>query len=136
MIDLISRNQNELTPDEITQLNIVINKYSPALKEILKFDNKLVPYVAHIIDIGVNYVNDKHSDLDADWKIWCIVLLKNLFLDHKLTNIDDVPKLVDDFVMYYNDEHAKFKKTIEVSASNYDKDYIFVISYVNNLAKF
>jgi hypothetical protein len=131
MIDLISKNQHSLTLDEVNQLNALVDKYMLALNELTTYEKTLAPFVAFVIDTGFNYINENHNDLDADWKTWSIVYLKILFFKNKIKDINEIPKLIDDFINHHKEQYQSYKDSIEFFASNFDRDYQFVSRYIN-----
>ncbi len=131
MIDLISKNQHNLTPEEVNQLNQLVDKYVSVLNELTAYEKTLAPYLAYVIDNGFNYVNEKHSELNADWKTWCIVYLKMLFYKNKLKDINEIPELIDKFVNHYKENYQSHIDSIDFFASIFDRDFQFVSRYIN-----
>jgi hypothetical protein len=121
MIDLTNR-----TIDEINEL---IQKYISVL-ELIK-QQKQIPYLAIVIDVGIKYVKEKYQDLELDWKAWSIVYLKHKYLRGKIKKESDIPNLIDDFIKYYKDKYKSYVDNLGMSTSDFDRDYGFVCAYIN-----
>jgi len=97
MTDLINR-VDKLIKDDVNLVQNIINKYGEVLKDHLP--ERDIPYFAFVIDICVNYINEKHKDLNADWKTWAVVIVRRQYLDKKLKRESDIPNLIDEFVEF------------------------------------
>lgn len=120
MIDLL----NNKTVDEV---NLLIQKYTPLLELIKQQD--LVPYLAVIIEISVNYIKQNYSDLNINWKIFAVIYIKNKFLINKINNEDDVIKLIDHFISSYNNDYINYLNNLGVYATEFDRDYDFITKH-------
>jgi hypothetical protein len=124
MIDLHSRNQNVLTPEDITLLNLLVDKYLVALNELNNEQKSIAGYIAYVIEQGVLYVKEKN--IPADWKCWTIVYLKELLLLNKIKDESDIPTLIEKFLTHYSTHYPKYLDSVGVSSSDYDRDRVFV----------
>jgi hypothetical protein len=120
MIDLTNR-----TVDEV---NGLIQKYASVL-ELIRPQHH-IPYLAVIIDIGINHIKEKHADLELDWKSWSMVFIKNKYMKGKINKESDIPELIDEFVEHYKNEYSDYIQHIGMSASDCDKDYGFVCKFI------
>lgn len=120
MIDLTNR-----TVDEVNEL---IQKYAFVLELIRPPQH--IPYLAVIIDIGVKYIQEKHRDLELNWKSWSMVYIKNKYKKGKINKESDIPDLIDEFINHYKNEYSDYIQQIGMSASEIDRDYGFVCKYI------
>jgi len=121
MIDLTNR-----TTDEI---NALIQKYTPVLELYIKQQND-IPYLAVVIDVGVNYLKTTYNQMTIDWKSWIMVLLKELYFRKIIKSEADIPKEIDDFIIFHNENYVNYVRDI-VAASEYDRDRGFIYVYLN-----
>ena len=119
MIDLTNKNVNEL-----------IQKYIGVL-EINK-NNEDIPFLAVIIDIGVNYIKTNHYNLPVDWKVWTIIFLRNKYLHGAINTESDIPVLINEFVKYYLEKYSQYIDDIAHYSSDFDRDSCFVNIYEKN----
>jgi len=119
MIDLTTKNE-----DEINQL---IEKYSSALSSVYPDQ---IPYLVYIFELGINYIKEKHNDLDINWKSWCMVLLKKLFLNKKINDESDIKNNIDDFIKYKEKKYKNYCDDLAIYASEYDRDFAFIYSFL------
>lgn len=119
MIDLTNRNVDEI--------NALIQKYVKVL-ELIK--PQYQPYMAVIIEIAVNHLQEKHTDLPIDWKSWSIVVLKNKYFKGFVHKEEDIPGMIDVFIKHFKDEYAEYIQQLGMSASEFDRDYGFVCRYM------
>ena len=119
MIDLTSK-----TPEEI---NALIQKWLPALQ-----DSKVAPehylQVAYIIDVATTHLKENHKDLDAAWKAWCMVVLRDLYKKNKINKDSDITDIIDDFLNDFNLNYESYCSYM-LSASEYDQQRGFVHGY-------
>jgi hypothetical protein len=118
----------DLTNRTVEEINGLIQKYAQAL-EVIKYPEH-VPYLALIIDAGVNYLKATYNQMTVDWKSWIIVLLKELYLRKLIKTDKDIPKEIDNFIIYHNQNYENYIKDI-VAASDYDRDRGFIYLYLN-----
>jgi len=129
MTDLINRVHN-LTSETAQALII---KYQDALKEIFKRDDQKVIYVAYIINVAYNYLEEKHKDETADWKSWCVLLIKKLFDKEILVEKEDIFKHIDQFLEYKKSEYDKYVSNIAMYSDEFYRDSPFVDKYIKTL---
>jgi hypothetical protein len=115
----------DLTNKTVDEINALIVKYAKALEV---FRPEAQPYLAYLIGVSVDYLNEKYKDLDKDWKTWSVVVIKRHF-DHIKTDAD-IKKIIDDFIEYYHAEHKKYCENI-ISATEWDRDCGFVNQYMS-----
>jgi hypothetical protein len=115
----------DLTNKNIDEINALIQKYASVL-ELIKPETQ--PYLAYIIEIAYNYLQEKYKDLHKNWKSWIIVILKNQFDD--INNDKDILKNIDKFINYYNSDYQKYCEDV-ISVSEFDRDHGFVHNYLN-----
>jgi len=116
----------DLTNKNIDEINTLVQKYAPVLESIKP---ETQPYIAYIIEIAYNYLQEKYKDLHKDWKSWMIVILKNQF--NNINNDNDILKNIDDFIIYHHSNYQKYCEDT-ISASEFDRDHRFVYDYLNN----
>lgn len=121
MIDLTNRSTDEI--------NGLVQKYTPLLELFIRHQ-KDIPYLAVTIDVGVNYLKTNYNQITIDWKSWIMVLLKELYIRGIIKNEADIPKEIDSFIIYHNQNYINYVSDI-VSASEYDRDRGFIYSYLN-----
>ena len=125
MIDLINR-VDEWIKTDITGVQEIVNKYASVLQGTLPERN--IPYLAVIINTCVHSLNEKHPDLDADWKTWSVLLIKKLFDEDKLKKEKDIPLIIDEFLEYKKKEYKKYCEDT-ISVSDYDRDRGFMFRF-------
>jgi hypothetical protein len=117
----------DLTNKTVEEVNALIQKYASVL-ELIK--PQYQPFLAVIIDIGVQYVKTNHNDLPLDWKTWSIVVLKNKYFKGKVHKETDIPNIIAEFIQCYKDNYAEYIQQLGMSASEFDRDYGFVCRYM------
>ena len=126
MTDLINR-VDKLIKDDVNLVQGVVNKYTAVLQD--HRPERDIPYFAFIIDICVNYLNENHKDLSADWKAWAVVVVRRRYLEKKLKKESDIPTLIDEFVEFWKSDYKKYCDDI-ISVSEYDRDNGFVYRFL------
>ncbi len=126
MIDLINK-IDKLIKDDINSIQTLVDKYSSVLNET-KIE-KNIPYLAYIIDVSINYINNNHKELPKDWKTWSVIVIKRLFLDGKIKKEVDIPNIIEDFIGYYKQEYEKYCENI-IAATEFDRDNGFIFRYM------
>lgn len=117
-LDEIFSNNDELIQE-------IVGKYSDVLDKTSEDDIK---YIAYIIDVAAKHVNEKHIELKKDWKSWSVFFIRNEYLIGKLNSIEDIPKLIDNFLVYYSFNFENFSQNIR-NMNGYDKSRSFVEHY-------
>jgi hypothetical protein len=115
----------DLTNKTIDEINGLIQKYAHALELVRQPDQ---PYMAYIINVAYAHLQDKHKDLNKDWKAWTIVVLKNLC--RKINNDSDIQKIVDEFVEYQKIEYKKYVENL-IWHNEIERDWGFVYGYIH-----
>jgi len=118
MTDLTNK-VDKLIKDDLDSFQNLVNKYGAVLQEVLP--EKIVPYVAYIIDISVTYLQGSHNTVNADWKAWSVLLIKKLFEDGNIKNEQEIVPIIDEFLEYKEKEYNVWCKDV-ISATNYDRD--------------
>jgi len=117
------------------ELNTLIQKYASVLQ--LVRDRQQIPHMALILDHAVTYINENHSDLDGYWKTWLIIVIKSFYGD--INAKEDVNKIIDKFLDYQKNQYQSYLDKIisedTESVSDYDRDSVFVFSYIFNVEK-
>jgi uncharacterized Ntn-hydrolase superfamily protein len=119
----------DLTNKTVDEINTYITKYAKAL-EI--FRPEAQPYMAYMINITVDYLNEKYKDLTANWKTWVVVLVKRHF--DTIKTEEDIKKIIDKFFVYYNDEYQKYCENF-ICATEWDRDNGFLHQYLNKKSR-
>lgn len=127
MIDLINK-VNNLIKNNDESINEIINIFSPLLNDV-KYKNE-IPYLSYLIYLSVNYIKNNYINLSKDWKAWSVVVIKKLYFNSKIKKETDIKNFIDDFIQYYEQEYKNYCDNI-ISATNFDRDYGFVLKYVN-----
>lgn len=100
----------DLTNRSVQEVNELIQKYAP----LLEVSNvKTVPdaqIMAIVIDIAIKHIEEKHKNIKKDLKAWSVVALKQNL--KKLKTDNDVKKIIDEFIEYYNNEFEKYRATM------------------------
>jgi hypothetical protein len=117
----------DLTNKSIDEVNALIQKYSAVL-ELIKIQ-EYVPYLAVIIDTGINHIQENHKSLGVDWKAWSIIHLKYQFLTGGIKKYSDIPKLIDGFIKHYNEKYPDFINDTVVFSNEYERDFSFMWRY-------
>jgi len=125
MTDLINKVEEMINTD-IASVQVLVDKYRNVL-EITKIQ-KDIPYLAFLIDICVEHLNSNHNNLSKDWKTWATIAIRNLFLDKKLENIEDIAKTIDEFIVFWKSNYEKYCDDI-IAATDYDKERGFVFRF-------
>jgi len=125
MTDLIN-NVDGLIKNDVNYVQSIINKFSAVLQDTKP--ERQIPYLAYIINICVNYINQSHKDLSADWKAWSVVVIRNQYLKGKVKKEDDIPKIIDEFVTFWKTDYEKYCENI-IAVTEYDRDRGFVFRY-------
>jgi hypothetical protein len=114
----------DITNKTTDEINLLTEKYKSVL-ELIK-NKKIIPNLAVVLDIGINYINEKYLDLSADWKSYTMLYIKDQYLNDKINNETDIALLIDNFIKYYNEEYTGYIDNLSMSASDYDRDIEFV----------
>ena len=122
MTDLIN-NVDRLIKDDVNYIQSIVNKFSVVLQDTKP--EKEIPYLAYVINICVNYINQSHKDLCADWKAWSVIIVRNQYFKGKLKKEDDIPKMIDKFVEFWRSDYKKYCADI-IAVTEYDRDRGFV----------
>lgn len=127
MTDLINK-IDKIVKDDIDSIKVLVKKYETVLNETRLEKN--IPYLAYIYDASINHIKTKHKNLAQDWKVWSVIVIKNLFLDGKIKK-KDIPNIIDDFIGYYTQEYDNYCEDL-ISATEYDRDNGFMFKYIRN----
>ena len=132
MIDLTNNDLNNInvTPEEAQVLNNLIQKYYEILNTLPEKQKMLAPFIAYIIEISVEHLKTKYSEFPAEWKALSIIFVKQLYVNNQIKD-NDIVKYIDDFILHYNKNYQEFINTLGMSASDYDRDYLFLTRYLN-----
>lgn len=126
MIDLTNK-IDKIIKDDINSIQTLVNKYSSVLQET-KIE-KNIPYLAYIIDMCINHINNNHKDLSKDWKVWSVIVVKRLFLAGKIKKETDVINIINDFIGFYKQEYENYCEDI-IAATEFDRDNGFIFRYI------
>ena len=119
MIDLTNKNIDE-----------IINKHQELLQDLHKDYHS---QMAYILEIAIPYIQRNHMPLLPEWKAWCILTLKKLQDNDKLSSDKDITNHIDGFVKFANDEYDNYVKDIAISTDEYYKNYSFMIKYLKTI---
>lgn len=126
---LLNRRMIDLTNRTTEDINGLIQKYTPVLELYIKQQND-IPYLAVVIDVGVNYLKTTYNQMTVDWKSWIMVLLKEEYFRKLIKSEADIPSEIDRFIIFHNENYENYVKDT-VSASEYDRDRGFIYTYLN-----
>jgi hypothetical protein len=118
----------DLTNRTVEDVNALIQKYA-SLLELIR-EKQQIPYLAVVLDIGINHVKETYPTLELDWKAWSIVLLKNKYLKGYVKNESDIPVIIAEFIKHFKDNYADYIQQLGMSATEFDRDYGFVCRYM------
>lgn len=119
----------DLTNKSVEDVNLLIQKYAAVLEVSKVKTINDAQILVIVIDEGVKYVNDKYNEISTDLKTWCILVLK-----HKISKIKtdtDVKKIIDKFIQYWNTEYQNYCNDLGMSASDFDRDYGFIQTFMH-----
>ncbi len=119
---------NSMSQDDI---GVLLKKYENAYYE--KFSLKSINEQAIILDICYNYINLNHKDLDPTLKAWCVFIIRKLYDVDYITGEMEINKNVEDFITYHNTHHKQYLENVEIFGSEYDRDIVFINTYLNTL---
>jgi len=71
-----------------------------------------------------------YAPITIEWKTWMMVILKDLYFKKVLQSEADIPKSINDFILFHNQNYENYVKEI-VSVSEFDRDKEFVHRYIN-----
>ena len=121
MTDLTNK-VDEITKEDIKVLQNIVNEFSTVLGDIKNND---IPYVAYIIYVARNHINNKYEEFSSDWKSWGVFFVRHQYLKGNLTKLSQIPILIDKFFEYYNNDYNDYCKDT-FAASDYDRDRGFI----------
>lgn len=121
----------DLTNRTVEEINGLIQKYTPLLELFVRQQNH-IPYLAVVIDVGINYLKTTYNQMTIDWKSWTMVLLKEEYLRKIIKSEADIPKEIDDFIVFHNENYENYVKDT-VAASDYDRERGFIYMYLNKM---
>ena len=119
MISLLNKTQEELAT--------LIQKYF----NLIEHTNAREDFVnlAYTLDVGISYIGKKHANIDISWKLYCTLLLKNLY--RKINNELEIYNTIDKFIDFINNEYRNHLSDSDFSLSDFDRDYAFVKQFLN-----
>lgn len=126
MTDLINK-IDALIKNDINSVQAIVNKYATVLQDIKQ--EKQIPYLAYIIDVCVNHINQNHKDLPRDWKAWSVVVVKNIYTKGNIKCVEDIIKTIDEFVVFWKSDYKSYCQDT-ISATEYDRDWGFVFGFI------
>ena len=118
----------DLTSKTSEQINALIQKWSLALQES-KIAVEHYLQMAYIIDVATPYIKEKYAELTPEWKAWCMVVLKEMYIKNKINSELDITNIIDDFVTDYNLNYESYCSYM-TSANEYDQQNGFVHGYI------
>lgn len=119
----------DLTNKSVEDVNLLIQKYTPVLQVSNVKTNTDAQMLAIVIDEGIKYIKDNYNEISTDLKTWCILVLK-----HKISKIKtdiDIKKIIDVFITYWNNEYQSYCDDLGLSASDFDRDYGFIQTFIH-----
>jgi hypothetical protein len=124
MIDLTNRMVNQ---------HLLLQKFAPVLETIKNKETHV--QLAYILDVAVKYINNNHPQVDSDWKTWCAVAIKDIFLKYplKINNEKDIENLIDAFMKFYNENYEIYLNNVAMFVNEYYRDYPFVDKYIKQV---
>ena len=111
-------------------VNDLIVKYTPILEQLKEKDRTYE--ILSVLDYTINYVKNKYPNLNKDLKTWSTIVTKNMFFVGKIKLISDIDIIVDEFVLYWNNEYENYLNNIGVYSSEYYRDIEFINIFINN----
>jgi hypothetical protein len=116
----------DLTNKSTDEINSYIQKYTHALEMLPPLEQ---PIMAYIINVAMNHIQEKHSNVNGEVKACSIVILKKL--QNILNNDDDIKKSLDDFFEYFNNEFKSFAYELYPGVSADAMIYEFMYWFIN-----
>ena len=129
MTDLTNRIDNL----GLEKLQALVTKYREVLQTISHDNDPKLAYYAFIINLAFNYLQEKHKEETADWKTWCVVVVKNLFDLQKIETKEDVFNTIEEFLKHKESEYEKYVSNIALYSDEYYRDSPFVDKYIKEL---
>lgn len=122
MIDLINKNINP---------HLLLQKFMPVLESLIQKETHL--QLSYIFNVAVEYIKKNYPDIEQDWKAWCTVAIKDIFLKDslKINNEKDIENIIDAFMLYYNEKYSDYLNNVASYVTEYFRDYPFVSTFVN-----
>lgn len=117
----------DITNKTTEEINLLTEKHKSVL-ELIK-DKKMIPSIAIIFDIAINYIKEKYLDLNTDWKLLTMMCLTHQIIKNKINNETDITVQIDEFIKYYKENYDTYINDLGSSASEYDRDIEFVHNY-------
>ena len=121
----------DLTNKNTEYLNIIIEKYSSLISNIPTNDKK---YYANIIDVGVNYIKDKYSNINRNLKSASILLLFKKY--NEINHDSDIFGIIDDFITFHKNNHNQYINQIDDNTSDFIPEFDFLYYYLKSLNNF
>ena len=125
MIDLTNKKIEYLNKSELEELKLLVEKYGNVLQYV---HGKYIYELASMLEIGISHINNNHSNLLIDWKVWPIILLKNMIENN--IEVSSVPMIIDEFLEFYKNEYINYCNDI-FSSDDFERDRGFVWKFMN-----
>ena len=119
----------DLTNKMINQ-HLLLQKFLPILENIKNKEVHL--QLSYIFNVAITYINKNYTEIEQDWKSWCTVAIKDIFLKDslKINNEKDIENLIDAFMLYYNEKYKTYLNNVAIYVNEYFRDYPFVSTFV------
>ena len=121
MIDLTSRRINS---------HLLQQKFAPVL-DLIKYKETHIQ-LSYIFDVAVDYIKGNYSDIERDWKVWCTIAIKDIFLSDslKINNEKDIENIIDAFMLNYKKNYSGYINNTTMFVNEYFRDYPFVLRFI------
>lgn len=121
--DLINNN-------EIDYFQNLVDAYKSAVSQYTFRNTDELRKFLVIVDIAVKHLKSNHDNLSDYWKAFTIIMLKKLL--EKLIDDTDIINYIEEFLEYHKSHYAVYVDDLAWSSSDFDRDYGFVMKFVNN----
>jgi hypothetical protein len=121
---------NKIGNTPVADMQVLYTKYASIGEFVAKYKEH-IPYLIWVINAGVEYIRDMHTNLNIDWKAFTIVLLKHQYLNGSIKTEEDIYLHIDEFVKHYNDDYKNYIDNLGISSTEFDRDYGFVCNYLH-----
>lgn len=129
MTDLTNRVKN-LKQETIDKLN---EKYKSLLSLPEFSEGEKVPYVLYIINLSVNYIQEKYDNESVTWKALATLLVKKLINHKRIRTKDDLFEYIDNFFAHKKSESEKHNSNMPSDSDNFSKYQKFLNDFTDSL---
>jgi hypothetical protein len=133
MTDLINNSGNTTTIVTTIQPSLItIEKLRENYGKLVDEFNKIpIDDQLYIINACVNHINSKYKELNSTIKAWCVYVVYKQW-QNRIQSESLIPKYIDEFVTYFNDNSEAYLLDIDYAYSEYDKYIPLINKYLKS----